>query len=63
MNSSEYLSFDNFGGRGRGRPVYEIIYNGQKQTVGVTIGSNGFIVGANPVSSYRPLSVFLCYQV
>ncbi|RHX77449.1 hypothetical protein DLM77_21180 [Leptospira yasudae] len=42
-------------GAGTGRPVYEIIYKGQKQTVGITIGSNGYIVGANPASSYRPL--------
>ncbi|EMN90601.1 toxin HINT domain protein [Leptospira weilii str. UI 13098] len=42
-----------YSGAGTGRPVYEIMYKGQKQTVGITIGTNGFIVGANPVSIYR----------
>ena len=37
-------------GRGTGRPIYEFWYNGTKQRVAITIGDNGFIVGANPVS-------------
>lgn len=37
-------------GRGTGRPIYEFTYNGVTQRVAVTTGSNGFIVGANPVS-------------
>ena len=32
------------------RPIYEINYNGKKIYVAVTVGSNGFIVGANPTS-------------
>jgi filamentous hemagglutinin len=37
-------------GRGIGRPIYEFAYNGVTQRVAITTGSNGFIVGANPVS-------------
>ncbi|ECI6492949.1 hypothetical protein EIL18_24375 [Salmonella enterica subsp. enterica] len=35
-------------GRGTGRPIYEATVNGVKQKIAVTIGSNGYIVGANP---------------
>ena len=35
-------------GKGIGRPIYEIEYNGETQLVAVTVGSNGYIVGANP---------------
>jgi hypothetical protein len=38
-------------GRGTGRPIYELDYNGSTQRGAVTVGSNGFIVGANPVGS------------
>ena len=37
-------------GKGNGRPIYEINFNGQTQRVAITTGNNGFIVGANPVS-------------
>ena len=37
-------------GRGTGRPIYEFTYHDVVQQVAVTTGSNGFIVGANPVS-------------
>ena len=37
-------------GQGTGRPIYEVMYNGVKQYVAITIGSNGFIVGANPTT-------------
>ena len=37
-------------GRGTGRPIYEFVYNGTIQRVAITIGNNGYIVGANPVS-------------
>ena len=30
------------------RPIYEVIYNGAKKNVAVTVGKNGFVVGANP---------------
>ena len=32
------------------RPVYEFIYNGERQRVAVQVGSNGYIVSANPKS-------------
>lgn len=35
-------------GKGTGRPIYEVTYNGKTQRVAVTVGSNGYIVGANP---------------
>lgn len=35
-------------GRGTDRPIYEILFGGRLQRVAVTVGSNGFIVGANP---------------
>lgn len=39
-----------FQGKGTGRPIYEIMVNGEKRYVAITVGSNGFIVGANPTS-------------
>jgi len=38
------------GSQGAGRPIYETIFNGTKQLVAITVGSNGYIVGANPAS-------------
>lgn len=35
-------------GKDMGRPIYEVMVNGQKSRITVTTGSNGFIVGANP---------------
>ncbi|MBQ1327579.1 hypothetical protein [Lachnobacterium bovis] len=37
-------------GRGKGRPIYEFIYEGKTRRVAISIGSNGYIVGANPKS-------------
>jgi len=34
-------------GRGAGRPIYEFDYRGQTYRLAITIGGNGFIVGAN----------------
>ena len=34
-------------GRGTGRPIFEIVYKGRKYKIAVTVGSNGYIVGAN----------------
>jgi uncharacterized protein YukE len=36
-------------GKGTGRPIYEFMFEGQPYKVAVTVGSNGYIVGANPV--------------
>ncbi|MCP4308913.1 MAG: hypothetical protein GY788_29390 [bacterium] len=35
-------------GADTGRPIYEVMFNGQTQRVAVTVSDNGFIVGANP---------------
>ncbi|MBU3892795.1 VENN motif pre-toxin domain-containing protein [Serratia rubidaea] len=34
-------------GTGTGRPIYETMINGKKYNIAVTVGNNGFIVGAN----------------
>ena len=36
------------GSQGRGRPVYETVFHGKTYWIAVTIGDNGYIVGANP---------------
>lgn len=38
------------GKRNPPRTVYEFVYNGQTQRIAIQVGSNGFIVGANPKS-------------
>ncbi|WP_201788750.1 hypothetical protein [Pseudomonas frederiksbergensis] len=35
-------------GSGVGRPIYELTINGQSQRIAVTVGNNGYVVGANP---------------
>ena len=47
LNKGEIVAYQ---GRGQGRPIYEVIFNGEKQRVAITVGNNGFIVGANPSS-------------
>jgi hypothetical protein len=37
-------------GSGTGRPIYKVVFNGQTQHTAITVGSNGFIVGANPTT-------------
>lgn len=32
---------------GTGRPIYETMINGKKYNIAVTVGNNGYIVGAN----------------
>jgi filamentous hemagglutinin len=36
-------------------PVYEIIHNGVKQHIAVGVGSNGYIVRANPVNTWKSI--------
>jgi hypothetical protein len=36
------------GPQGNGRDVYKVVINGETQYISVSVGSNGFIVGANP---------------
>ncbi|WP_367372617.1 DUF637 domain-containing protein [Pseudomonas lini] len=40
-------------GSGAGRPIYELTINGQQQRIAVTVGDNGFVVGANPRGSVK----------
>ena len=40
----------NIVGYQRKRPIYELMYQGKKQYIAITIGNNGFIVGANPAT-------------
>ena len=35
-------------GKTKSRPIYEAVYNGKTYRVAITIGTNGYIVGANP---------------
>ena len=42
---SQYIN-----GKRNSRTIYEFFYNGKKQRVAVQIGSNGYIVSANPKS-------------
>ena len=37
-------------GAGTGRPIYQVEYGGQTYNIAITVGDNGFIVGANPSS-------------
>ena len=37
-------------GKGTGRPIYKVTYNGKEYKVAVTVGNNDYIVGANPRS-------------
>jgi hypothetical protein len=32
------------------RPIFEVDFDGQTQRIAVTVGANGFIVGANPAA-------------
>ena len=50
MDTLENGKIVGYQGKGTGRPIYEVVYNGVTQRVAITTGSNGFIVGANPVS-------------
>jgi hypothetical protein len=36
-------------GTQRTRPIYEVLFDGKIYRIAVSVGDNGFIVGANPV--------------
>jgi len=44
---------ENIVGKAGTANVYEIVHNGKKQHIAIDIGSNGYIVRANPVSSWK----------
>jgi filamentous hemagglutinin len=33
-----------------GRPIYEVVFNGELQHIAITVSENGFVVGANPAA-------------
>ncbi|WP_052744160.1 hypothetical protein [Streptomyces odonnellii] len=37
------------GTRGAGRPIFEVTFNGEVQQDAISVGDNGFVIGANPV--------------
>lgn len=48
MTAVQYGTIVEYQGRGSGRPIYEFEYDHIKRRIAITIGSNGYIVGANP---------------
>ena len=50
MTAVKYGSIVGYQGRGHGRPIYEFTYEGIKRRIAITIGNNGYVVGANPKS-------------
>ena len=40
-------------GVGTGRPIFEIMINGELRRIAVTVSDNGYIVGANPRGSIK----------
>ena len=50
MSAVKYGEVVGYQGRGTGRPIYEFVYEGITRHIAITIGSNGYIVGANPRS-------------
>lgn len=50
MTAVKYGTIVGYQGRSTGRPIYEFTYAGITRRVSITIGSNGYIVGANPQS-------------
>ena len=50
MTAIEHGNVVGYQGKGTGRPIFEFMYKGQLRRVAVTVGNNGFVVGANPVS-------------
>lgn len=36
------------------RPVYEVVHNGTVHRIAVSVGDNGFVVGANPAGRVKP---------
>ncbi len=48
LNTIEKGKIVGYQGKGTGRPIFEYTYKGKTQQASITIGSNGYIVGANP---------------
>ncbi|OPH35906.1 hemagglutinin repeat-containing protein [Moraxella atlantae] len=50
INTLEHGKIVGYQGKKNGRPIYQTVINGQTRYIAISVGSNGFIVGANPVS-------------
>ena len=50
MSAVKYGRIVGYQGRGQGRPIFEFTYEGITRRIAITIGRNGYIVGANPRS-------------
>ena len=50
MSAVKYGHIVGYQGRGQGRPIYEFTYEHTIRQIAITIGSNGYVVGANPRS-------------
>ncbi len=50
MTAVKYGAIIGYQGRGQGRLIYEFTYEGTARRIAITIGSNGYVVGANPKS-------------
>ena len=37
------------GTQGTGRPIYEVVFQGKTQRLAISVGDNGYVIGANPV--------------
>ena len=53
MDAVNHGKFLGYQGKGTGRAIYQVTVNGKTQNIAVTVGSNGYIVGANPTSVVR----------
>ncbi|WP_255313348.1 VENN motif pre-toxin domain-containing protein [Oligella ureolytica] len=53
MDAVNHGKFLGYQGKGTGRAIYQVTVNGKTQNIAVTVGSNGYIVGANPTSVGR----------
>lgn len=50
MTAVKYGTIIGYQGRDSSRPIYEFVYEHKTRRIAITIGSNGYIVGANPKS-------------
>lgn len=50
MTAIKHGKIVGYQGRGEGRPIYEFTYEGTTRLIAISVGSNGYIVCANPRS-------------
>ena len=50
INEGKIISYQ---GKGTGRPIYAIQLNGKTQYVAISVGKNGYVVGAQPAGSAK----------